>query len=461
MPSKINEAATLKAKARGMLRDAGAMLKDKKLPQAVSDALGNVRTALTSTWADLAAQESAKPLQEAGNVGVWFEARLHQSFTYMADDMFADGRLTREERILLSGAIGDALAAFTLSLQANAPQLYDRAIWEEPPESTTTDMSAAESAEITSEAVPLTEAAASVPIKIISPGWGSSGYYPAAVLQRDGPNVFKAGMHMYVDHPTPQEEAQRPERSLKGLAAVLESDARWQENGKQGPGLYATAKLFGDHEAAIKERAAHIGVSIRAMGQAKQGEAEGRKGAIIEAITAGRSVDFVTLPGAGGAILSESRGAITQPAIDTEPTEVQMMTAEETKAFEDLRAENAKLREAATLREAGEFVTATLKGITNLHPLTVTRLAKGLIREAVFVDGTLDKDATKKLIEAAADEATKEIAAIAPTGRITGMGSGNPVPVNESAATQTALLGAFTALGLSESTAKLAATGRQ
>jgi hypothetical protein len=457
MDKKINEAATLKAKARGMLRDAGAMLKDKKLPKAVSDALGNVRTALTSTWADLAAQESAKPLQESGNVGVWFEARLHQSFTYMADDMFADGRLTREERILLSGAIGDALAAFTASLQANAPQLYDRAIWEEPPETVTTDMSAAESAEITSEAVPLTEAAASVPIKIISPGWGSSGYYPAAVLQRDGPNVFKAGMHMYVDHPTPQEEAQRPERSLKGLAAVLESDARWQENGKQGPGLYATAKLFGDHEAAIKERAAHIGVSIRAMGQAKQGEAEGRKGAIIEAITAGRSVDFVTLPGAGGAILSESRGAIQPPVINTEPQEVQnMMTEAEQKELSDVKAENARLREAQQLREAAGLITATLAEAKTLPTITRDRLARQLANSGVFVEGKLDEAATKAAVEATIKDELEYLSKVSPTGRITGMGSGSPAPVDQAKFAES-LAKSLQDIGLSETGAKLAA----
>jgi hypothetical protein len=120
-------------------------------------------------------------------------------------------------------------------------------------------------------------------------------------------------MHMYVDHPTPQEEASRPERSLKDLAAVLASDAQWMENGKAGPGLYATAKVFGDHAASIAERGKSIGVSIRALGQARAGEAEGRKGPIIEAITTGKSVDFVTLPGAGGAVLTESRTVIQPP----------------------------------------------------------------------------------------------------------------------------------------------------
>jgi hypothetical protein len=119
------------------------------------------------------------------------------------------------------------------------------------------------------------------------------------------------------------------------LAAVLLADARWQDEGKQGPGLYAEAKLFSDHAERIREMAPHIGVSIRAMGSAKQGEAEGRKGAIIEAITAGRSVDFVTMAGAGGAVLSESRQVIP-PDANNEPMEVQqMMTDAEAKELSD------------------------------------------------------------------------------------------------------------------------------
>src|SRR5690554_7670050 len=42
---------------------------------------------------------------------------------------------------------------------------------------------------------------------------GSSGYYPASVLERDGATAFPAGTHIYLDHPTWEEDWQRPERS--------------------------------------------------------------------------------------------------------------------------------------------------------------------------------------------------------------------------------------------------------
>jgi hypothetical protein len=72
--------------------------------------------------------ESARTVRvaEARNIEAWFEARLHTDFTQIADGMYGDGRLTREERITLSSAVGDALKAFTARLQAGAPQLASR-----------------------------------------------------------------------------------------------------------------------------------------------------------------------------------------------------------------------------------------------------------------------------------------------------------------------------------------------
>lgn len=140
-------------------------------------------------------------------------------------------------------------------------------------------------------------------LRLIGPGWGTSGYYPAEVLERDGPTVFRAGTKMYWDHPTLSEEAERPEGSLRDLAAVLVEDARWDENGPEGPGLYADARIFEGYQQPVEEMAPHIGVSIRANGRARSGEAEGREGPIITALTNARSVDFVTDPGAGGRIV--------------------------------------------------------------------------------------------------------------------------------------------------------------
>lgn len=55
--------------------------------------------------------------QKAANVADWVESGIHQQFTIFADDMFMNGLLTREERIGLSGLIGDALDVFHQGLQ--------------------------------------------------------------------------------------------------------------------------------------------------------------------------------------------------------------------------------------------------------------------------------------------------------------------------------------------------------
>lgn len=154
---------------------------------------------------------------------------------------------------------------------------------------------------------PLSEAAirkdGTMGIKIIGPGWGASGYYAQEILKRDIPKVFPSGTQMFWNHDTPTEESERPEGDLSRLAAVTVSQPIWLDNGPKGPGMYADARPFSGYAGTIDEIGDHIGVSIRALGRHTMGEAEGRQGPIIQELVAGKSVDFVTVAGAGGAIL--------------------------------------------------------------------------------------------------------------------------------------------------------------
>lgn len=94
---------------------------------------GRVLQVLESARGDAFTEETARlQLAEARNVGQWIESRLHLELTRIADDMFGDGRLTREERIQLSSAVGDALTAFVANLEAGAPALYQRDLWADP-----------------------------------------------------------------------------------------------------------------------------------------------------------------------------------------------------------------------------------------------------------------------------------------------------------------------------------------
>lgn len=129
-------------------------------------------------------------------------------------------------------------------------------------------------------------------IKIISPGKGSSGDYPAKTIEEAvSGRLFKAGTHMHLDHPTPSERAERPGRSVSTLAAVLEEDAYLE-----GPDAVANIKVFSPYRALLSEMKDHIGVSIAAEGDVSP---EG----LVEAITSVRSIDFVTRAGRGGEIL--------------------------------------------------------------------------------------------------------------------------------------------------------------
>jgi hypothetical protein len=135
-------------------------------------------------------------------------------------------------------------------------------------------------------------------VTLITPGWGSSGYYSKEALQKAAADkVFPAGTLMHIDHATMQDEAERPAGSLKTLAGALTEDARY-EGGK----LVAEARGIHPWKEALVDAAEFIGVSISAAAEISLGEAEGQKGRIIEALEPHpfNRVDFVTLPGRGG-----------------------------------------------------------------------------------------------------------------------------------------------------------------
>lgn len=130
-------------------------------------------------------------------------------------------------------------------------------------------------------------------IRIIVPGQGSSGIYTTENLAESAP-LFKAGTEMFIDHPTETEEWERPERSIRDYAGVFLEDATVGEDGA----LYTVCKVFSGVNELIKDKWEHIGVSINAWCADPVSE-----NGIVPPIAGVRSVDFVTTPGAGGAII--------------------------------------------------------------------------------------------------------------------------------------------------------------
>ena len=150
-------------------------------------------------------------------------------------------------------------------------------------------------------------------IRIIVPGQGSSGVYTAENLAESAP-LFKAGTEMFIDHPTESEEWERPERSIRDYAGVFLEDAAVGEDGA----LYTVCKVFSGVNELIKDKWEHIGVSINAWCDQPISET-----GVVPVFAGVRSVDFVTAPGAGGAIVdllesNRNNNSIKEGTVDKE-----------------------------------------------------------------------------------------------------------------------------------------------
>ena len=194
----------------------------------------------------------------------------------------------------------------------------------------------------------------SVPVKVIQPGWGSSGFYSKELLESAAERFD--GAQMYWNHPTPDEDKVRPERSLNDLAAIL-SNARYRESGPAGPGVYAFAKVFSPFKERIGELAPYIGVSILAQGRGAMGKADDKEGLIIESIDHVRSVDFVTKAGAGGRVVEMFEAAREPIVIIDESGKGGEEDMELKEALEELATIKTQLSEAeAKMAEQKDYL---------------------------------------------------------------------------------------------------------
>lgn len=159
-------------------------------------------------------------------------------------------------------------------------------------------------------------------ITLITPGWGSSGYYSAEMLEQAAADrVFPRGTQQHIDHLTAGERIENSAGSLRTLAAVLTEDATWDpgyvdpETGVKGR-LKSEAMLGSQYRDMITEFADYIGTSISAGADVSIGEAEGKRGQIVEKLYPDKlnRVDFVTVAGRGGRIDAVLEAAVTRIA---------------------------------------------------------------------------------------------------------------------------------------------------
>ena len=134
---------------------------------------------------------------------------------------------------------------------------------------------------------------------------GSSAYYPAEVLERDGSKAFPVNTPVYMNHPTADEKWNQPERDAEKIIGYLATEAAFEPDG-----LYANIHIYSDKREWLLERAERIGLSIIAQGNVEE-TADGPR---LTSLTYGQSVDVVTRAGAGGKFVTVLESAIENSA---------------------------------------------------------------------------------------------------------------------------------------------------
>lgn len=180
-------------------------------------------------------------------------------------------------------------------------------------------------------------------ITLITPGWGSSGYYSPAVLEQAAKDrVFPAKTQMHIDHDGEMARYEQPAGSLTRLAAGLLEDARWEpdwvdpDNPGTLPGrLAAEADVFSQWRVLLTEAQDYIGASIAAGATVKKGEAEGRKGNIVEALHPHvlNRVDYVTAAGRGGKISAVLESRINRQIAEATANETRKLILDALRAW--------------------------------------------------------------------------------------------------------------------------------
>ena len=139
-------------------------------------------------------------------------------------------------------------------------------------------------------------------ITVIKPGVSKNNRYYSPELLKNSAGIFE-NCKMFADHATDKESAARPEGSVKDWVATV---------GKPWVEADGSVKAFAtviDPQFKAKldllnsqKQLPQMGVSIRAIGEAHDGEVGGKKVKMVESLIHARSVDFVTFAGAGGQV---------------------------------------------------------------------------------------------------------------------------------------------------------------
>lgn len=257
---------------------------------------------------------------------------------------------------------------------------------------------------------------------------GTSGYYPAETLRRDGPAIFKAGTPMYLDHQTPDEKTHKPFGSVTTFAGTLAEDAVYENDG-----LYANIEVFEHQMPLIKSLKDHIGISIRATGRTQNETINGKTVPVFKELIEARSADFVVKAGAGGKIVSILESAtleeetmeliekiealeaalpgIVKDAVEAAVASIEPAVVEEQAPKEVKVVDYDKTVELAEALAASKLGAAGRKRVLDLHKANGEDIA-GLIaaEEAYIVSNASDEAGAEESAQREAQEQAKPAA---------------------------------------------------
>lgn len=244
-------------------------------------------------------------------------------------------------------------------------------------------------------------------VKLIRAGWSKNKrYYPASLLKKRAPLFERVGsFNGHVNKP-----------KVTDYTGWFE-DVHWSDADNA---IVGTFNIFDPDVKRIAEHAPHlIALSIAAQGSLVRGEAEGKKGWLVEDIVAARSCDVVVSAAAGGKIKS------IMEAIEDKEAELEVNTIQDLrKAYPDLleefkkdilaqTEEQDKDKELARLQEELEAVKKEKKALEHkvavfesrdvlesvLDKAELPEASKNRIRD-LFKDEVVEEENVVRAIEA-------------------------------------------------------------
>ena len=253
---------------------------------------------------------------------------------------------------------------------------------------------------------------------VITAGVGQDGVYSVDVLKKAvDAGVFREGTHMHLDHQTEKEAAERPEKSMKTLAAKFTNGGgKFKENGSEGPGVYSPIHAYPEYIDFLNARGGDTGVSIDARGRRGSDVVHnGRNVPQVESLVLLKSADFVTKAGRGGKLLplyesfreSHRGGERDDPMANVTIDEKELATLRESAAkVPALQLATDRTNDRLNRYDARDFVGERLKE-SGLPAVAQTRLAKSILAPEATIpvkeSGAIDFDKLTATIKSAVE----------------------------------------------------------